>query len=167
MTRDSAEPGRTVGRGLVAGLIGFVVASLFLGASSMLAGRSPFYLPALLGGQLFYERGADVILEPRAVLGFSGVHLGVFVIAGIFMAWVAGASERVEQGWYLWLSLVLYVGAHVVIVPALFGEAVLAEVSLWLVTIATTIAATAMGAYLWKVYPGIGRRMHEPDEPAA
>ena len=48
-----------------------------------------------------------------------------------------------------------------------FTAVELAEVSLWLVTIATTIAATAMGAYLWKVYPGIGRRMHEPDEPAA
>jgi hypothetical protein len=166
MTHDSAPRSRTVRHGLVAGLSGFVVATLVLGVVSAFTGRSPFYLPALLGGQLFFGRGAEVILEPRAILGFSAVHFGIFAIAGMFMAWVARASQRAPQGWYLWLSLVLYVGAHVIVVPALFGEAVQAEVSLWLVTAATTAAAIAMGAVLWKAYPGIGRGMHEPDEPA-
>jgi hypothetical protein len=118
----------------------------------------------LLGGALFFGRGADAVIEPRAVIAFNGVHLLVFLIAGVFMAWVASISERVVQGWYLALSLVIYVGAHVVMIPLLFDEPVRAQLSLWLVTGATTAAATAMGAYLWKAYPGMRTGMRQRDD---
>ena len=153
-----------VRNGAVAGLLGFAVVGVFFAATSVFAGRSPFHIAALLGGDLFFGRGADVVIEPGAILAYSGVHLLVFLVAGIFMAWLARISEHLMEGWYLALSLAMYVGAHVVVVPVMFDEPVRSQLPLWLVTTATTAAAVVMGVYLWKVYPGLRTGMHERDD---
>ncbi|HSK20216.1 MAG TPA: hypothetical protein VK912_13770 [Longimicrobiales bacterium] len=153
-----------VRNGAIAALLGFGVVALFFAVASALAGQSPFHIAALLGGSLFFGRGADVIVEPAAILAYSGVHLLVFLAAGIFMAWLARISEHLMEGWYLALSLAIYVGAHVVVVPAMFDEPVRSQLPLWLVTAATTAAALLMGAYLWKAYPGLRTGMHERDD---
>jgi hypothetical protein len=155
---------RTLLNGVISAIIGYAVVSVFFGVTSALGGRSPFHIPALLGGALFFGRGNAVVIEPGAIIAFNGVHLLVFLIAGLFMAWIAEISERIVEGWYLALSLVMYVGAHVVVVPLLFDEPIRAQLSLWLVTLATTAATTAMGVYLWKAYPGIRMGMHERDD---
>jgi hypothetical protein len=151
--------------GMTSGLIGYVVVSVFFAATSALGGRSLFHIPALLGGTLFFGRGADAVIEPGAIIAFNGLHLLIFLVAGIFMAWVAKFSEDAMEGWYLAVILLMYVGAHVVVVPLLFEEPIRAQLSLWLVTVATTAATIAMGAYLWKAYPGIRTGMHERDDP--
>ena len=150
--------------GAVAALLGFAVVALFFAVASALAGRSPFHIAALLGGSLFFGRGAGVVIEPAAILAYSGVHLLIFLTAGIFMAWLARVAEHLMEGWYLALSLAMYVGAHVVVVPAMFDEPVRSQLPLWLVTIATTAAALVMGVYLWKAYPGLRTGMHERDD---
>jgi hypothetical protein len=163
--RPQSDSGHGVVRnGAIAALLGFAVVAVFFAVASVLAGRSPFHIAALLGGSLFFGRDADVVLEPGAILAYSGVHLLVFLAAGIFMAWLARISEPLMEGWYLALSLAIYVGAHVVVVPAMFDEPVRSQLPLWLVTTATTAAALVMGVYLWKAYPGLRTGMHERDD---
>lgn len=151
--------------GVIAGVIGYLVVAVFFGAASMLRGESFFHIADLLGRELFFGGGGvDRAVEPGPAIAYNGVHLAVFMVAGVFMAWLASIAARTEQGWYLGLSLLIYVGAHVVVVPVWFDEHVTAVLSLWLITAATSAAAIAMAVYLWMTHPGIRASMHEPDE---
>jgi hypothetical protein len=151
--------------GLIAGFIGYAVVALFFAVASVLGGRSPFHIAALFGEAIFFAgRNGEGVVRGDAVLAFNGVHLAVSMAAGLFMAWLTTIVERTVHGWYLGVSLLLYIGAHVIVVPIWFDEQVRLDVSLWLVTVATIVAALAMGTYLWKTHPDLRAAMHEPDE---
>ncbi len=157
---------RLLTEGLFAGLIGYAVLALLLMAASVVDGRSPFYFAALLGTDLFYGPATtrDVAIAAGPVFAYNGVHLLVFLLTGVFMAWLAGLAERAPQGWYLMGTLFVFVVAHVLAVPAWFHAPVREALSLWLVVGSTTVAAAAMTAYLWRAHPGLRASMHEPDE---
>ena len=66
---------RTIGQGVVAGLMGFVV----IAVANVIAGRSPFHASALPGATLFHgaTHAAQVAVTPASVLADTGLHVGV------------------------------------------------------------------------------------------
>ena len=69
------------------------------------------------------------------------------------MAWLAMIAERIQAGWYLALGVFLIVMPHVFGLPVWFSDPIRAEISLWFVAVASTVAAFAMGAYLVASHP--------------
>jgi len=141
--------------GTVAGFIGYGVVAALFALLNLVQGRSIFYTAALLGSDLFYglESPADLVIGPGPVLAYNGVHLVGFLLVGVFMGWLVGLAERIPQGWYLILILFLVVMAHVFGLPIWFQGPVVAEISLWYVVFATSLAALAMGAFFYALHP--------------
>lgn len=154
--------------GLVSGLIGYVTVVLFFAVLNVIHGRSVFHTAALLGAHLFYglRSPAELVIAPGPVLAFNGLHALLFIGAGLFMAWLAGLAERIPQGWYLVVVLFLIVMPHVVGLPVWFAESIQAEVPLWYVVAASSLAALAMGGYLLAVHPRLRASLREPGNDA-
>jgi hypothetical protein len=134
---------------LVAALIGYATVAAFFAVLNAAQGRSVFYTAALLGSGLFYglEDPARLVISPEPVIAFNGVHLLLFVVAGAFMAWLTRLAERTPQGWYVAVVLFLLIMAHVFGLPVWFTDPIRAEIPLWYVVVATSVAALAMAAY--------------------
>jgi hypothetical protein len=151
--------------GAVAGLIGYATVAACFAVASVVQGESPFFIAARLGAALFpqLQTTATPSVEPGLILAYNGVHLLLFLGAGLFMAWLAALSERAPQAWYPMAVILFFVGAHVVALPIWFSEPVRAVLSLWLVALGTLVAALLMAAFLWRSHPGIRAAAHEPD----
>jgi hypothetical protein len=62
---------------------------------------------------------AELVYAPGPVLAFNGLHVVLFLGAGISMAWLAGLAERVPEGWFFVVVLFLIVMPHVFGLPHL------------------------------------------------
>jgi hypothetical protein len=152
--------------GLIAGVIGYATVALFFIVASLLQGESPFFIAALLGSTLFPDlrTTAELSIEPGLVFAYNGVHLVVFLAAGLFMGWLASLSEKAPQAWYAMLVILVFVVGHVIALPVWFDAQVSAALSLWLVVVATLLGTALMAAYLWRSRPGIRAAAHEPED---
>ena len=84
----SRSPHGLVVRGAAGGLLaGVVVALWFLGADSI-AGQ-PFRTPSLLSDALFQREPGPITFQ--GVAAYSVLHVGVFALVGIAMAWLSAA----------------------------------------------------------------------------
>lgn len=153
-------------KGVVAGLIGYATIALFFAIASVLAGRSPLHIAALLGAALLGSPADGSAIDAGAALVYNGVHLLVLLLAGLVFAWLTMVVGRVIQGWYLALTAVVFVFGHIIALPIWFDARVREDLSLWLITAGTAVATVLMAAYLWRAYPDIRRKMHEPNEAA-
>lgn len=154
---------RAILEAVAAGLVGFAVVALLFALLNLVQGRSVFYTAALLGGDLFYglESPADVVIAPGPVLAYNGLHLLGFLVAGGFLRWLVGMAERIPQGWYLLVMVFLIVAPHALGLPVWFEGPVQAEIPLWYVILATTLAAVAMGGLLLALHPRLRESMAE------
>lgn len=152
MRRDR---GRILTEGVFAGVIGYAVVLLVVSAMDLLDGRSPFHTVATIGSVLFFGLRDPSQLEIWAgpVLAYNGAHLLLFLIFGGFMAWLTSLAERGEQMWYVSLVAFLIVAPHVIGLPVWYNTPIRQVVSMWGVVLATTLAAIAMTAYLWRAHP--------------
>jgi hypothetical protein len=151
---------------LVAGVIGYGTVILLFALLNGIQGRSVFYTAALLGSSLFYglEDPAELVIAAEPVIAFNGVHLILFLVAGAFMAWLAGLAERIPQGWYLVVILFLIVMPHVFGLPVWFSDAIRAQIPLWSIVVVTSAAALAMGAYLLAAHPPLRAALRDPGQ---
>lgn len=154
---------RFVLEGAGAGLIGYAVVALLFVLLNLVQGQSVFHTAALLGSDLFYglDSPAELVIAAGPVLAYNGVHLLGFVLVGLFMRWLVGLAERIPQGWYLVIILFLIVMPHVFGLPIWFRGPVVAEISLWYVVFATSLAALAMGAFFYALHPRLRASMRE------
>lgn len=148
---------------VAAGLLGYAVVALLFALLNLVQGRSPFYTAALLGADLFYDLDdpSNLVVSPGPVLAYNGVHLLGFLVAGLFMRWLVGIAERIAQGWYLLVVLVLIVLPHVFGLPVWFDGPIRAEVPFWYVVSATSLAALAMGGFLLALHPALRESLRE------
>jgi hypothetical protein len=151
------KPERTevLAQGMLAGFIGYVTVILFVGTASVAAGKSPFHVPALLGGILFYgvRDAGELVVRAGPVFAFNGLHLLVFLFVGMVAAWLAHAAERGPQLWFLGAFLFLFVLAHILGALQLLTEGVRADVPIWMIAGATLAAVAAIVSYLLAVHP--------------
>jgi hypothetical protein len=157
---------RILAEGIIAGFIGYLTVVVIISATDLLRGRSPFFTAAALGSVLFYgaRQTAELVVQPGPVFAYNGVHLTVFLLFGVFMAWLASLSERGPQIWYLAFTFFVMVVPHVIGLPIWFQSAVRETVSVWFMIVATTVAAAVMTLYLWRKHPLIRREMTEDEQ---
>lgn len=150
-------------QGLVAGFIGYAAVALFFAVFNLIAGRSPFFTAAFLGGALFYgvSDPAQVVIGPGPVFAYNGVHLLMFLALGMVASWLALLSERGPQFWYIGAILFLFVVFHLFGFVLLVTGGVQSVLPTWTVFASTVLAGTAMFAYLLWVHPRFRSELRE------
>lgn len=143
--------------GLIAGSIGYAVAAVFFAVAGALEGRSSFDIATLLRGTLFVGTGSgqDAMVVTEPVVSYNGARLVTFLVAGVFIAWLASIAERAPQVWLVGFMLLLFVAAPVLGLPTVFEKQVQAELSPWVITAAMSLAAIAMAIFLRKACPAL------------
>ena len=143
--------------GLIAGMLGYVVAAGFFAVTGLMEGSSSFDIATVLRGTLFVgtPAGADAMIVTGPVFAYNGPRLVTFLVAGVLIAWLASNAERAPQVWLMAFMLLLFVAAPVLGVPTLFELEVQAALPPWVITAAMTLAAGAMALYLRHVYPAL------------
>jgi hypothetical protein len=148
--------------GVLSGLIGaFVVAAWFFLFDA--ARGKPFFTPSLLGSVLFTGKSVEEVtsVDPTMVFAYTGLHVFLFLLAGIVIAWMVSIFEQNPQfGLVILLLFLLFeavvFGFEVAIVPDLVGV-----LGAWAVGLANLFAATAMFWFLLRRRPRAMARLRE------
>src|SRR5690242_1315124 len=91
---------RTIGDGIVIGLIGYAAVALFYGTFDFLAARGALYTVNMLGRAVF--RGVrdpsilqfPVDFDTGAMLAYNALHLGLALAIGLIVAELVSFAER-------------------------------------------------------------------------
>ncbi|MEN8183764.1 MAG: hypothetical protein ABFS46_14650 [Myxococcota bacterium] len=151
-----------VEEGVLCGIIGATVVAVFFLFIDSLQGK-PLHTPSLLGSVLFLGRTADEVraIDPTIVFAYTGVHVLLFLMAGVGVAWMVSQFQRNPQfGLVLILVFLLFqaviFGLEVSMVPSLVGA-----LGAGIVAVANILAAVAMFGYLLRRHPEAMTRLRE------
>jgi hypothetical protein len=145
--------------GTIAGIVGAVVAAVWLFVFDMATGR-PLQTPNAVGRVLFagdLNPGARVI-SPEAILGFGLVHLITFLVGGIALtalAHLVSRSPALRMG--LWIGLVVAFG-YFAGIAYMLTTSTGGRVPFWSLAGGNFLALGAMAWYLWRRHPQLGIR---------
>lgn len=144
--------------GAIAGIIGATVVAVWFLVVDVVAGHA-FFTPQVLG------RGVLSVLGPRGAEGaaflvafYTLVHYVAFIVVGIIAAAIVRAGEREPA--VLAGALILFVAIEIGFygLTALLAQASpLGDLAWYQIGLANLFAALAMGAYLWRAHPALGR----------
>lgn len=140
--------------GFIAGLLGAAgVAAWFLVVDSI-AGR-PFFTPAVLGQALFWglRDPAHASVTVPAVLGYTMVHIGGFVVVGVAAAAFAQGVESFPPILFLAVFAVTVFEFGFFLLLALVARPLLGALTWWSVALGNAIAVVAMVYYFWRTHP--------------
>ena len=163
VARPTAEPATPAARdvyqeGIVAGLIGAAMIAVWFLILDTGRGR-PFYTPSVLGSALFHpdrlSSALDLPVSFQMVVAYTWIHGLVFcVIGGLASRLLVVAEARPNLGFGIVLLFVVFecgfVGAALVL-----AEPVLHALTWPAVLVGNVLAATAMGAYLYRRHPDL------------
>ncbi len=143
--------------GLFAGLLGYGTVVVLFALINVLAGRSPFYTPAMFGGVLFYGLRDPSALEitPGPILAYNMVHVLAFLALGLAASWLVAKAERYPAARYVVLFVLIFVGAHIYAAMLLFAQSLLAGGAWWQILVVSVAAALVMGWYLLRLHPAL------------
>ena len=151
-----------VEEGVLCGLIGAAVVAVFFFFIDSLQGQ-PLYTPSLLGSVLFLGQTVEnaTSINPTIVFAYTGVHVLLFLMAGVGVAWMVSQFQRNPQfGFVLVLVFLLFqavvFGLEVSMVPSLVGA-----LGAGIVAVANILAAVAMFAYLLRRHPEAMQHLRE------
>jgi hypothetical protein len=140
--------------GALAGAVGAATVAVWFLVLDLATGR-PLFTPVVLGSAVFLgARDAEgVEALAAAVVGYTALHLGAFILLGILAAALARRARRRPP-------LVLAVVLAFVVFQALFisvmsilAAFVLTTLTWWAIAIGNFLAALAMGFILWRQEP--------------
>ena len=150
---------RMLKEGVVAGLLGAGgVAVWFLGVD--LVGGRPFGTPVELGRAVFSVLGKGIDWSPFGyVVGYTILHVLVFMLIGVIVAWIVDASRRTPGvlAGLLILFAVFEVGFYMFTLFLAQPETV-GRIAWYQIGAANLVAAALMGWYLWREHPELGSR---------
>lgn len=157
-----------VGEGVIAGLIGAAVLAGWFLVLDAFVGRL-FFTPGALGSALFLgvESPETVQVTAGTVLGYTVIHVGAFLLAGIAFA---TAVRQAEQQTAVLMGVMLFFVATVTFAVgamAILASWVLAELTWWGIAIGNLLAAGAMAAFLWMRHPRLAHRISHAEERGA
>lgn len=149
--------------GLFAGLIGYMTIVVFFAVFNLLAGRSLFYTPALLGSALFFglEDRAALEITAAPVLTFNMVHLLVMLATGMVTSWLFAKSEKYPLTQWAVLVALIFIGFHLFAAVALFAGTLLGTLGWFQILLASVLAAVGMAWYLLRLHPFLRRELRE------
>jgi xanthosine utilization system XapX-like protein len=153
-----ATTNEVVREGVSAGLIGALAIAAWFAILDGAKGAF-FSTPIMLGGALgsLFLNGAEPS-PAAAFLGYTVFHFGLFCLVGIVFSWVVNSAERTPS------ALIGFLGLFVAFEVGWVGwTSVLARgfgTLTWLqVFIANLIGSIAMGLYMWRMHPGLSKRV--------
>jgi hypothetical protein len=156
---------RVLREGFVVGLIGAGVVALWFLVLDAAMGRLLF-TPAALGSVVFHgaSDAAGVRLDALAILGYTGLHLVAFGIAGVGAAAIVAYAED-RRPYVLLGAVLLFVALETLFigVVTLLAQWLLELIPWWSILVANVAAAAAMGAFLWRQHPALARAVSDPD----
>lgn len=149
--------------GLFAGLIGYFTIVIFFAVVNLVAGRSPFHTAALFGSAMFFglEDPATLVVTPPPVLAFNMVHALAMLAAGLVTSWLVALSEKYPVAQWAMLVVLIFVGFHLFAAVQLFATPLLGGLGWVQITVASALAAAAMGWYLLRLHPLLRRELRE------
>jgi len=148
--------------GWASGFLGAFVVAVFFLAIDWVAGR-PLWTPAALGSVLFLGQRLPLTAHAPLVLvvGYTGVHLGVFAGLGLIAATALSVKPRLRRparllaiGFGLFVAFELSFAAFAL----LFAQTLMGDLGAWRITAANALGAAAMTAFL-----GVMAEHLEPD----
>jgi hypothetical protein len=142
--------------GVLAGLLGAGAVALWFLILDIIKG-SPLVTPSVLGEVILLRNASPSldVVNPRAVIGYTALHLAVFMILGIIVAKLVDLSER--YGIWRFALLMLFVVFEVFFywLVQLGFTATSGQFPLWTVLGANTLAAAVMGWWLYRRHPAL------------
>jgi hypothetical protein len=152
---------RALADGLFTGLIGYATVVAVFAALNLLAGRSPFFTPALFGSALFYglEDASDLRIMAGPVLAYNMVHVLGFLAIGMWSSWLVTQADRHPVFRYLVGFTLVFTAAHVYAALVLFAIPLVDGGDALGIGASSVAAATAMGWYLMRRHPALRWRL--------
>jgi hypothetical protein len=163
--RERFSTQRVLREAVVSGVLGAGAIALWFFLLDILRGR-PFFTPAALGSVLFLgaRSMAGVQVNLGTVLGYTIIHLVMFLLAGFVAAKLLNHAERHPS---VLLGIVLI---FVTFETLLFGVMVIianwlvAVLESWAIMVSNGIAAAVMGFYLLRKHPRLRDELNKPLE---
>ncbi|NIM51183.1 MAG: hypothetical protein GTN62_14685 [Gemmatimonadales bacterium] len=148
---------------MYAGLLGYVTVVVLFAVINVVAGRSPFYTPAMFGSVLFYglEDPRAVEIAPGPVLAYNMVHVLAFVALGLFASWLVAKAEEYPVARFAILFVLIFVAAHIYAALLLFAQPLLAGAAWLHIGIVSLAAVLVMGWYLLRQHPLLRQELNK------
>ncbi len=154
--------------GTYVGAIGaFVVAVWFLILDSIHG--HPLRTPSVLGQVLLFGDATPDVdrVQFGALIAYTAVHFGLFLIFGIGLVALVRWAIRESVVRYALLQVFLVFEVFFYGLLSLVSEATRELFPFWTVLTANTLAALAMGLYLWRMEPGLREQLRRTPLGAA
>jgi hypothetical protein len=161
------RPHSILAEGTDVGVIGGLVVAVWFLVLDLLAGR-PLMTPSLLGQVVLF---GDSTPEPTVIFGavlvYTAFHFLVFALIG--MGLVAMVHWGIENPVVRYALLPLFLVFEVMFYGLIevLSERTQELFPFWTVIIANTLAALAMGAFLWRRHPAFRTQIRETPLGAA
>jgi hypothetical protein len=160
----SSIDSRVYQEGLIAGILGALTVALWFLVVDMMHGR-PFYTPTVLGTALF-GRGAwpwPPTLEGlppsfEMVAMFTWVHLLVFAVIGVIVAYLISVAERNPSLGFGIVLLFVILEACFTVAAMIVAQPVLRALTWPAILVANFLAAAVIAGYFWLRHPTIQMR---------
>lgn len=156
---------RVLREGVVVGLVGALAVAVWFLAIDVVAGRILF-TPAAMGSIVFHGATGpeDVQMSALVILGYTGLHLGAFLVTGVIAAGIAALAED-RQPYFLFGAILLFVTFETFFIGlvAIAAQWLLEVIPWWSIAVANLIAAAAMGYYLWTHHPKLAEALRRAD----
>jgi hypothetical protein len=159
----------TVGEeGTWIGLIGAGVVALWFLARDVAAGH-PLRTPSVLGQVLLMGKSTPDVeqLDFTGIILYTAAHVFVFLLIGMAIAHLVRWSVRNHFVRYALLQVFLAFELFFCVVLLVFREETRSLFPLSSVLIANTLAAVAIGIYLWRQHPGLRESLRQTPLGAA
>lgn len=146
--------------GMIAGLLGAAGVAFWFLIVDLLA-RRPFWTPATLGQGTFSVLGKGIDWSPmQYVVGYSILHVAVFLLMGILVSWIVDASRRTPGvlAGLLLLFAVFEMGFYFFTLFLAQPETI-GTIAWYQIGAANLVAAGLMGTYLLRKHPELKARM--------
>jgi len=164
-SRKAAQQEGFWNEGILAGLLGAGLVAGWFFVVDLVMGR-PLLTPSALGSAVFLgvDALADVQITTGTVLGYTAVHLALFVVAGLLGAGFVRRAEEMPH--LIFGGMLLFVSLETVFVGylAIAAEFLLGALAWWAIALGNLLAAAGMGAFFLRRHPRL-RRILQTDLP--
>ena len=160
-----AEQRRTIGDGIMIGLIGYGAVALFYSTFDFLAARGALYTVNMLGRAVF--RGVrdpsilqfPVEFDTGAMLAYNALHLVVALAIGLIVAALVSRAERHPDQRGIVRAIIVAGFVVTVVAVGVLTAPMRPLLPWWSIVVANAAATVLAGAYLLARHPGLWGRL--------